>query len=118
MSYKYIRIMIVTLSMVFRVSSVFLYTVTSFINLFPYSCNVSTSVLFVFVCFCMFMVITIFRKEHQNKKRSQKRRLSNGCPQMFSQPNNPNCPVKMLKTYLNYMPEDIKNQPKNRILAS
>jgi Ca2+/Na+ antiporter len=73
--------MIVTLSMDFRVSFVFLYTVTSFLNLLPYSCNVYTSVFFVFVCFCMLMVINIFRKEHQNKKQSQKMRLPNGCPQ-------------------------------------
>jgi integrase len=35
-------------------------------------------------------------------------------PKMFSQPNNPNCTVKMFKTYLNHMPEDIKNQPTSR----
>jgi hypothetical protein len=35
-------------------------------------------------------------------------------PKMFSQPNNPNCTMKMFKTYLNHMPEDIKNQRTSR----
>ena len=56
----------------------FLYTVTSFLSLFPYSCNVYTSVFLVSVCLWL---LIFFRKEHQDKKWSQKRRLPNGCPQ-------------------------------------
>ena len=50
-------------------------------------------------------------KTRSGAKRGDYRMVA---PKMFSQPNNPNCTMKMFKTYLNHMPEDIKNQPTSR----
>lgn len=33
---------------------------------------------------------------------------------MFAQPTNPNCPVKMYKSYIEHMPEDIRNEKSQR----
>ena len=61
------------------------------------------------------MVVNIFQKgapkQEAESKRGDYRMVA---PKMFSQPNNPNCLVKLMKTYLNHMPEDVKNQPTSR----